>query len=152
MISVASAALTITLPLASLHHRAPLVAELDDSRCWQAEAGRQCAWQRVEPEWINPGIGVEYQVAGRWSAMAGGFRNSYGRLSGYAGASYEVRPWPWLGVGAVGGVVTGYGDHPRHSSVQPVLLPMLSIGPRRMNLQLLHVPRRSTGFAVRYSW
>lgn len=102
---------------------------------------------------FNRGIGIEYHYDSFF--LAGGyFWNSLYRDSFYAGAGKEFTfgDVDWIGLGAIGGLITGYdnGQEPR-----PALIPYIFLTKDRYSLKIHYLPEigdvedDALGFAVR---
>ena len=102
---------------------------------------------------FNRGIGVEYHLDSFF--LAGGyFWNSLYRDSFYAGVGKEFTfgDVEWIGLGAIGGLITGYddGQEPR-----PALVPYIFLTKNRYTLKIHYLPEigdiedDAIGFAVR---
>lgn len=102
---------------------------------------------------FNRGIGLEYHLDAFF--LAGGyFWNSLYRDSFYAGVGKEITlgSADWIGLGAVGGLITGYnnGQEPRLA-----LVPYLFLTKSRYTLKIHYLPELgdvsddAIGFAIR---
>ncbi len=102
---------------------------------------------------FNRGIGLEYHLDSFF--LAGGyFWNSLYRDSFYAGVGKEVTfgDVEWIGVGAIGGLITGYNDG---QEPRPALVPYVFLTKDRYTLKIHYLPELgdveddAIGFAVR---
>ena len=102
---------------------------------------------------FNRGIGVEYHLDSFF--LAGGyFWNSLYRDSFYAGVGKEFTfgGAEWIGVGAVGGIITGYNDG---QEPRPALVPYIFLTKDRYTLKIHYLPEigdvedDAIGFAIR---
>ncbi len=71
------------------------------------------AWARHSLNQDNPGIGLEYQATFDWSGLAGFYRNSYRRTTGYLLAAWTPLHFPMpfslrASAGLAAGMVSGY--------------------------------------------
>jgi hypothetical protein len=71
------------------------------------------AWARHSLNQSNPGIGLEYQATSDWSGLAGFYRNSYRRTTGYALAAWtplrvDLPAGLTASAGLAAGLVSGY--------------------------------------------
>lgn len=78
------------------------------------------------------------------SVSAGGYRNSLSRQSYFAG--FGVNAWEKsvngvrAGLSFVGGIVSGYGETENDQSINPFILPTLSIDNGKVGLLFVGVP------------
>lgn len=102
---------------------------------------------------FNRGIGLEYHLDSFF--LAGGyFWNSLYRDSFYAGVGKEITfgDVEWIGVGAIGGLITGYNDG---QEPRPALVPYIFLTKDRYTLKIHYLPELgdveddAIGFAVR---
>jgi len=102
---------------------------------------------------FNRGIGLEYHLDSFF--LAGGyFWNSLYRDSFYAGVGKEFTfgDVEWIGVGAIGGLITGYNDG---QEPRPALVPYVFLTKDRYTLKIHYLPELgdveddAIGFAVR---
>ncbi len=81
----------------------------------------------------NYGLGLSYYFKQRWSVTGGGFNNSYDDVSFYVGVAYGYDLCPSnvfaCTIGAIGGIVTGYGDNIDNAGeLWPIILPEFRLG------------------------
>lgn len=102
---------------------------------------------------FNRGIGLEYHLDAFY--IAGGyFWNSLYRDSFYAGVGKEFTfgDVDWFGIGAVGGIITGYSDG---QEPRPALVPYVFLTKDRYTLKIHYLPELGDvhddafGFALR---
>ena len=102
---------------------------------------------------FNRGIGLEYHLDNFF--LAGGyFWNSLYRDSFYAGVGKEFTfgDVEWIGLGAIGGLITGYNDG---QEPRPALVPYVFLTKDRYTLKIHYLPELgdvqddAIGFAVR---
>lgn len=87
----------------------------------------------------NPGLGVRLG-SGDWYAAAGGYKNSLGRDSVYAGGGKTLGRMGPVDLNLNGGLVTGY-DLP----VAPYLSPELALKIGKARVMLNYIPRVKIG-------
>ena len=81
----------------------------------------------------NYGLGAAYYFRERWAVTGGGFNNSYDDTSLYLGLAYTYDLCASdefaCTIGAIGGVVTGYGDNVDNAGdIWPIILPEFRLG------------------------
>lgn len=136
---LATAAMTLFIPLASVHHVDP--PTIDD----------------VPQPWneFNPGLGVEIPVFGNHALSVGAYRNSYRRVSVYAGLTYEKQLYRNLTYGLTYGLITGYEDDEllgRFGSVAPHAMPFLGFRVQRAGVRVYSIPFIVTGVGLTYDF
>jgi|GEM_PF-3479190 len=91
---------------------APAAQAADLSLDVNVAAWHTQAWARHDLNQRNPGLGLEYRLRPRWSALTGFYRNSYDRTSVYLLSAWTPLRGSLLGLrmgaGLVGGLLTGY--------------------------------------------
>jgi hypothetical protein len=90
-------------------------------------------------EGFNPGAAIRVPRA-RSFLTVGGYRNSLGRESVYAGIGYTVADYGWIRFNVLGGAVTGY-----QIPVAPALVPEVEIVRGRVSLMFGLIPPLHAG-------
>ena len=95
----------------------------------------------------NYGAGIRFPIKNhkRWGITAGGFNNSYDRLSLYTGVTYDYDLCPntpfICKAGVIGGLVTGYEEDTPASALQAIALPQLTLGYKQVFLRTRFIPK-----------
>lgn len=88
---------------------------------------------------VNQGVGLEVSLADDWRAAGGAFRNSFSKVSSYAGFVYAPFRIAGAQLGFMGGGVTGYDQ-----KVSLAIVPTLMIEGRTLGVNLLVMPKHGS--------
>jgi len=94
------------------------------------------AVERLDLNERNVGAGIEHDVSETVAVVAGAYRNSFHRTSVYAGANWLPITLGPVRLGAQGGVITGYANHP----VRPYAAALMAVDMGRYGVNVLIVP------------
>ena len=88
---------------------------------------------------FNPGLGIQnddYLDLKDTKLIAGGYYNSFYRVSMYAGVNYQPLQYGFVKAGIIGGVVTNYTN----LKIPVMVLPVISIEGQNVGLDILGAP------------
>lgn len=126
------------------------VASIHGDRDFNFKPCEECDSERMDYNWYNPGLGFTYSAYDALDLSAGGYNNSFDKLSWY---SYAYTKLPiqlthnWsFDVGPFVGVATGYEDTPKdtNGNLYNKLLPyaglMTSITYETIRMRVAFIP------------
>ena len=85
---------------------------------------------------FNPGLGIQYTYSPDVKLVAGGYYNSFHRVSMYGGAAYQPLEYGIFHFGLIGAAVTNYSN----LRIPVMALPVISIEGDRVGLDILGGP------------